>query len=278
MIQSNFKRTIFIVLILISFQNSNQAIEFTVESLENRGSCSALTKSFSFGISGTFSEKTSYFSDEFNLDLETSDGKKIKSKCSPLQLLGVYKLSCNIDIVHYPLNKVDIFLPTKAPQITGYTFKNWEQIIGSESGVSNKISEAECLPKEENIFTPSSINVGDCLIDRSFTINGDWEKEVKISDYYSTEIILDNDNKDIAKCRYMGSTNPIHFDCNFDGSGSVKFKEQFFQILSKVYKIKEFDSGKTVNVCSDEEFDDIRIAGSFYYLNKIFLIIYLLLF
>ena len=178
MIQSNLKRFISIACFLILLQNSSESVEFTVDKLEkNTSPCSSSSGLYTFSILGTFSDTTSYFTESFTLDLDTSSGNKINAECRPIQTLGVYEFSCNIDISKYPLDNVDILLPTKAPQVTQYTFKNWEKVIGAQPGTSNKIAAVTCLPAAEDTFTPSSIEIGDCTFDnkRKFNIIGKWE-------------------------------------------------------------------------------------------------------
>ena len=76
-------------------------------------------------------------------------------------------------------------------------------------------------------------------------------------------------------------TDPFHFQCQFKGSGEIKFKEQFLKGFAEIYKIKEFDSEQTAKKCSDddnEEKIEKMLASSFYFLNKILIIIGLLLY
>lgn len=279
--QLYLKRTIFIALILISIQESNQAIEFTPEKIEVASNpCSKSKGEYDFNIIGTFSDSVSSF-DTITFDVETSDGRKLKSKCNPFKFLSS-KFMCKIE-VRYPLDKIDILLPTKAPIVEKYTFKDWEKVFGANPGVNNKIEDVTCLPEEKNTFIPSSITVGDCFLgERSFTIKGEWEKKDKaeLSNYSSANIVLDNKNGDILKCRYK--TQTMAFECDSEGEGEIKIREQYFNSLSEVYKIKEFNSGKTTKKCTDKDDDDyvekILSADSFYFINKILIIITLLLF
>ena len=125
MILSNLKRFLSIVLVLILLQNSKESVEFTVDKLEKISvlACRTSLATYSFSIKGTFSDSTS-LTDSFTLNMETSTGNKIDGKCTPIQSLGVYSFSCSIDVAKYPLDNVDILLPTTAPQTTKYTFKN----------------------------------------------------------------------------------------------------------------------------------------------------------
>lgn len=281
MFQSYIQRALFLALLFISIQNSSEAVEFTVESL-NKGSCEKANGKYPFTIHGTFDGKTSYFS-SFMLDLETTNGEKIQAECSPIAVLLVYEFSCKIDISRYPLNNVNIIFPTSAPNNDQYTFKNWESIIGSDPGVSNVIESVNCSPEAKNTFVPNSITYDDCIIDfRKIYIKGNWEdSEGKHPiDYTSGDIVLDNSNKDVVDCSYKNSV----FECKFEGEGRLKINEQYVTIFREVYKIKGYDSGKSVKKCSedDDDFDwdaylDDNLSSN-YLLNKFLIIVCLLLF
>ena len=281
MTQSYLKRTFFIALIFISIQSSNQIIESTVKEIEvDRYPCSESKAQYDFDIIiSSFSDSVSSF-DTITFDVQTSDGRKLETNCNPLNILSS-KFMCHIN-VRYPLEKTDILLPTQAPTVQNYAFKNWEQVIGANPGVSNKIGNVTCLPEEKNTFIPSSVTIGDCFIDRSFTINGEWEKKDKadLSDYSSSKIRLDNKNGDLATCRYKTSFKG--FDCNFSGEGDINMKEQYFTVLGEVYKMKEFNSGKSAKRCDDDDFDfDFPrplSADYLHFINKILFFMSFLLF
>ena len=265
-------------MILFSFQ---QKIEFTVEDLPQYSFECSQNTTYKFDIKGTFSGSVSSLTDNFELDLETSDKRKIKSSCTPYNALLTSKITCKIDTCLYPFDKVDIILPTKGPQTNKFIFKDWEKVIGKQSGVSNKISKVDCSPKESsNTFIPSSVKVEDCLfIQSSFEIKGEWENKNKKVSINGMNMLLDNENNSVAKCYYYDNNNSPYFKCDFD-YGKVKFKEQFFKGSIDTYKIKAFDSGKSAKKCSDDFEDDIDriLKGSFYFLNKILIIFGLLLF
>ena len=90
-----------------------------------------------------------------------------------MQILSVHKLLCTIDSSVYPLDNVNIILPTEASKVDKYTFKNWDTTIGPNPGISNVLKDAVCIPKVANKFTSSSITDDDCdALDYSaFTIN-----------------------------------------------------------------------------------------------------------
>ena len=107
------KRIIFITLILISIQISNQAIEFIPEKIEVKsGPCSELRGKYGFNIIGSFNDSASSI-DTIFFDVETSDGRKLNTEYFPFTFLSS-EFVCNIE-VRYPLDKMDILLPTKTP-------------------------------------------------------------------------------------------------------------------------------------------------------------------
>jgi len=56
-------------------------------------------------------------------------------------------------------------------------------------------------------------------------------------------------------------------------------KEQYFTVLSKVYKLKVFNSGKSSKQCDDDFDIPISISAEYlYFLNKILIFMNLLLF
>ena len=278
--QSNLKKFLSLACFLILLQTSFENVEFTVEKLDkNVSPCSTSEGKYTFSIDGTFSGSTSYFTESFILDLDTSSGNKINAECRPIQTLGVYEFSCIIDISKYPLNNVDILLPTKAPQVSQYTFKNWEQVVGAQPGTSNKIAAVTCQPETEDTFTPSSIEIGDCTIDnkRKFNILGKWEiNKYTLYRYRKFDLVLDNANKDTATCSFPDSTK---CECEFDGEAVFKIKEQNVNINRLSYKIKEFNSGKKLDDCDDDDFvEGLLNSGNLQFLNKYLILIGLLLF
>ena len=143
------------------------------------------------------SEEPNYL-DKFNLDFTTSKNTTIKVECEINSLIKT-SLLCSINIILYPLEDVHIYLLVKPPQKQGYSFPNWETIIGADPGTSNKISDITCLPKETNIFKITSIKTVWCSGKKNvFNLYGEWEDETNfpILDF-DTEFYLSNENKDL---------------------------------------------------------------------------------
>ena len=223
------QRIILLAIFLVSIQNSNQ-IDFTVTGLKAEG---CKNPEYSFSIEGNC-EDCSAITDRFNLNLETSKKQTVKAECYPMQILMIHKLLCTIDGSVYPLDNVNIILPTSAPKVDKYTFKNWETTIGANPGTSN------C----------------DALGYSTFTINGEWEDKSSLNiptSYSTAKIFLDNSGQDAADCDYMN--DPVRFACEIRGDGRLKVKEQNVTIgISgpKAYKIKGYDSGKSISDCDDD--------------------------
>ena len=80
MIQSYFKRTFFIALILFVFQKSSQNIEFTIEKGEIKQNCIEDEGDFAFNIFGNYdrTKVNDNILPDFLLEVETSDKKKIR--------------------------------------------------------------------------------------------------------------------------------------------------------------------------------------------------------
>ena len=283
MLYSYWKRIIFIALILISFQNSIQSVVFTVDTVGKKNFHFSKGKgTYEFYIDGKLNDKNNTLNHNFTMDLGTSDGKKIKANCSPYNALGGNKFLCEIDKDQYPQNNVDILLPIKAPKVEKYTFKNWEQTIGANPGISNKISSETSKDNFVNTFITSSISVSGCVDEEVFfTVKGQWEKKdgFIFDEYFPFNIVLDNEDKDEAGCTYDNEPSP-NFNCIVDGMGSIKFKEQIIEGLSngtfRSFKVKGSDSGKYIENCS--KINKILSSGTFNFLNKIIFLISLLLF
>jgi hypothetical protein len=148
--QSYLKKTAFIILILFSFfQKSKQSIEFTlyeqiIESSceENKGTFDILIKGVLEGIT-----KDQNYNNQllmFPIVIGTSNGKNLEAICYPTKKTNEFYFSCKIDIVQNPLNTIDIFLPVKTPEVKNFILKKWEEVIGANPGVSNKIQIIEC--------------------------------------------------------------------------------------------------------------------------------------
>ena len=96
-----------------------------------------------------------------------------------------------------------------------------------------------------------------------------------MSNFSSGIFLLDNKNGITATYHYKTRFNG--FDCSFSGEGDINMKEQYFTILSKVYKMKEFNSGKTSKQY-DDDFDIPISADYLHFLKKIIIFMSLLLF
>ena len=288
MSQSNLKHILFSALLLILLQNSLEEADLIVEKLVIYSSpCNATKGEYTYGIQGHFSQSTYGVPYQIEFDLDTSSGNKIKTTCHPSEILNdnIDAMSCTIDISKYPLENVDVLLPTTAPQLNDLNFTNWKEIIGATPGESNKIgTNVNCVSSIENVFIPSSVEVGDCFFKLSeFTINGKWENadRINLRDFGDAKIALDNSKNDIVECTYRNKT--YSFNCKIDGDGLIKIKEQNFNLQNKAYKMKEFNSGKKGKICEEDTVDDvikpIPVSENYFiFLNKYLILLGLLLF
>ena len=142
-----------------------------------------------------------------------------------------------------------------------------------------------CLPRERNIFTPTSITIGDCNeYTRSIKIKGNWiEDRTKFPSSTSTTISFDFKDGDLIQCNYNETYS--EFDCEFPRKGgNIKIQSQFIpggQLGP--FKINKYDSEEYAPNCDNDDFDDeiikeLEFANSLHFLNKILILISLLLF
>ena len=287
MSQPNLKQILFSALLLILLQNSHSdTTELIVEKLVlNSSPCNKTKGEYTYGIKGKFSDSTDSSPYTIEFDLDTSSGNKIKTTCHPSDCLNGNsdRMSCKIDISRYPLENVNVLLPTTAPQFKDINFTNWKETIGAIPGESNKIgTNVNCVSDIENVFIPSSVEIGDCFSKGTeFTINGKWENtdRINLRDFGEAYIVLDNDKKDIVECTYRNKT--YSFNCEIAGDGLIKIKEQNFNLQNKAYKMKEFNSGKKGKICVEDTVDGviqpIPVAQNFIFLNEYLILISLLL-
>ena len=140
--QSYLKYAIFISMILISNQESNDVIEFTVEKLEIP-EVYCRDSRIEYEIKGSFNGSNLYLK-SFSFDA-ISNGNKYESGCNPTN--SYEKLYCHVKL-RYPVNTSDIFLPTSPPETDNLILKNWENVFGSRSGEIIKLKNMTCMPEE----------------------------------------------------------------------------------------------------------------------------------
>ena len=143
-------------------------------------------------------------------------------------------------------------LPLTPPKSEKIKIQKWEEVIGAEDGKSNLVEDnVECTPYESNTFIPTSlVSKGCSLTKNTFSIIGDWEDQEKVpSESFDFKLIIDNDNKDIAECKFE-SKNYKQLDCSFDGEGDIKFEEKYFKTKSAQYKMQKAELSIHVDKCS----------------------------
>jgi hypothetical protein len=229
-----------LLFILLSCYLCVEEIEFTVSKITiDMLPCMSSQGEYNFDIEGEFSGDAK-LDEGIYIDLVSPNNAK--AKCVPYEETPISsaKLHCTIDVCFYPLNSVKVMLPLTSPKSEKIKIQKWEEVIGAEDGKSNLVeNNADCTPYESNTFIPTSlVSKGCSLTKNTFSINGEWENQEKIpSDSFDFKIRIDNDNKDIAECRFENK-NIKQFDCSFDGEGDIQFKGKYFQGFVGAYKIE----------------------------------------
>jgi len=203
-----------------------------------------------FYIYGDMNEDIS-LSEELTINLYTSSDQKIKAICTPFSEIIQFFI-CNINILGYPLNNVDIYLPNEPPISKKYGFINWKNIIGKSPGISNKITKTKvtCLPKEKNAFIPSSIISKGCESKKNiFTINGIWMYDIEDKKplFWDINLLILNENNKFAYCQYDYFN--LNMNCEYDGYGIIKFEETY-SISLYIFKMNELSSSVELKDCS----------------------------
>ena len=199
------------------------------------------------------------YTEELTFDLTTSGEQIIKTTCTPHYSELIAFFLCDINICVYPLDNVDIFFPLNPPISKKFGFKNWKNIIGASPGISNKISNVNCLPKEENTFTPTSIKSIGCKSNKNiFYIYGNWlyNDKDKLPFFWEFSLLLSNEQNSIANCEYQIEAEPIYIECQFEGQGIIKFNEVYTSGIFRIFKINGFSSDINTEFCSKKNEDN----------------------
>ena len=229
---------------------------FTVKNIDKGWiPCMTLTGSFVFNIEGDFSKEVNIL-DKVIIDLLTSEGKKVKSICTPFDKTKYLnsKLQCDIDICKYSLVDIDLYLPTSAPVAKGYKFNHWKKIIGEEPGKSNVISDVYCIPDIKNTFKIKNVENKGCLKEKvMFKIYGEWEdnNELNIPTFLSFDLVIGDNTDNIAECDLVDE-EPIHFDCEYENNVII-INEQNFNGIFASYRITKYDEIIYTEKCQVEK-------------------------
>ena len=225
------------------------------------GLCLPDLGSISIKIYGTFSQNKI---GPFDIEFITSEKEIIKSKCQTFEFnsLSNHYLNCEIDIaLYYPLDDVDIYLPVNAPQIPGYKFVNWEEVIGLYPGTSNRFT-ISCLPYVNNIFNITSIVVNECIAGkRTFTIYGEWleDKQYNILesdfDFHFFMEGYSYQYRNLVYCKYYELSSNI-IKCQFDGGYINIYGNTYFNSGFSIYEFFNDDYIKTyADFCIEFSFE-----------------------
>ena len=245
-----------ITIIIISFisffisnsQCKDEQIEFNIDKIEiPQASCIPNLGAYLFYLKGEFN-KSPIITNDIAFNLESSNFKVI---CYPLEKTSITKdqFQCTIDICDTPINNQELFLPIIAPNTNEYIFPNWKEKIGSQPGITNKIttSSIRCIPNEINSFNITSfINQGCSDNKNIITIEGNWLDEDKILPSFPLSVYIDLLNNKMIDCKNV-KENIIQ--CNYDENGKVKLNDVFFKNGINVFKIKGNDISIDVKSC-----------------------------
>ena len=245
---------------------------FSIKKLEMPiNPCSGDIGLYNYYIYFDINKEISY-TEKLTFDLKTSTEQTIKTTCTPHYNEYISFFLCVINICVYPLNNVDIFFPLNPPISKKFGFINWKNIIGASPGISNKISNVNCLPKEENTFTPTSIKSKGCQSNKNvFYIYGYWfyNDKDKLPLFWEFPLLLLNEQNSIANCEYK-TAEPIYIECQFEGKGIIKFNEAYISEIFRIFKINGFSSNIDTESCSEKNENNEKNKMKYlklYYLN-----------
>ena len=213
--------------------------------------CSEMEGDYYFYINVDMNKDIS-LSEKLTINLYTSSDQKIEAICTPFYVIIQPFFICHINILKYPLNNVDIYLPNEPPISKKYAFINWKKTIGKSPGISNKISNSKvtCLPKEKNTFIPSSIKSEGCESKKNiFTIYGKWMYDIedKKPFFWDIDLLILNENNKTAYCEY--DPFKLNMKCEYDGYGIIKFEEAYSTCIY-IFKMNEFSSSVELEDCT----------------------------
>ena len=244
---------IFIGFLFLQYFCKESSITFSVTGISRNNFdtlCLESTGKYSFSIKGKFSSDPNIFKTiTFNLL------KPLNAQVECIAISSTYLdsgLSCDLPVYEYELKKDTILLQLTAPKVSGYIFKNWEETIGANPGVSNKVAEdVSCSPTAEAIFNTTNIESNGCNENRNvLKLNGKWNKEIKNDLRFELSI---NENSKKADCTY--DKGQEYITCLHEGYGDIKINEKYCKSsLIYVYLVSESNNTIHVDKCNDGKF------------------------
>ena len=206
--------------------------------------CIPNLSTFLFNIKVEFSK-----SPDITKTLSLNLSPNIVSSCYPFENTSVTDsfFQCKIDVVDYPINNINIYLPLVAPNSDYYNFLNWNETIGKEPEISNRISDKEiyCIPKELNSYEISEMKNEGCSNDKNIiSLKGHWkDKNLIIPENFEF-----NFDKIKGKC-YNTTSNWIQ--CEIGGEGNFKFNKDFyFEYGINTFMIQKSEKSIDVKECN----------------------------
>ena len=230
--------------------------------------CTPSLATYLFNINCNFS-KVPLITQTITLSLSSN----IKSLCYPLESTEVSDsiLQCEINIVDYPINNQNIFLPLEPPESDYYTFNNWKEIIAAQPDISNKISDKEisCLPKALNSFVINDYSNQGCINDNNYiTLIGKWNDEnILMGKKFEFDF-----EKIKGQCLYY-DINRIQ--CEIEGSGELFFENDlYFKYGINPYKIDKSDKKYSIIDCNSYFNDSLSRSFSLIIFGLIMILLF----
>jgi len=252
------------------FPLKDEKVDINIISLElPQLPCIPNLSTFLFNIKVEFSK-----SPKITKTLAINLSSNIVSLCYPFENTTVSDsfFQCEIDIVDYPINNINIYLPLDSPNSDYYNFLNWKDVIGKNPEISNRISDKEiyCVPKELNYFKINEIKSEGCSNDKNIiSLQGNWMNENVII----PKSLEFNFNK------IKGKSNIITMDwiqCVIEGEGDLIFSNNFyFEYGINTFMIQKSEKSIRIKDCNNNDSDDNNFS-LFVFPQKIFLFLILL--
>ena len=215
--------------------------------------CRSTLGTYLFYMYGDFSSPPN-IKNIITLDLlEPSNAKALCYPFSPSTIPGDF-LQCEINLCNYNITD-KILLSVDEPKISGYSFPNWVEIIGSNPGISNKVDEnITCFPEALATFNTSIVESNGCNKKNNvLKLNGKWDKEVNDMKF---ELDIDGYDKK-AVCDY-GDNEEEYLKCELEGYGDIKINEKYVKTNTAVYLINQSSNTVHVDECENGKFIGIN--------------------
>ena len=215
--------------------------------------CMSTLGTYLFYIYGEFSSAPN-IKNIITLDLaEPSNAKALCYPFSPTTIKGDF-IQCEINLCDCNITD-KILLSENEPKISGYSFPNWEETIGSNPGISNEVDEnITCYPEAVATFNTLNVESNGCNKKNNvLKLNGKWDNDVNDMKF---ELDIDGYDKK-AVCDY-GDDGEEYVKCELEGYGDIKINEKYVKTNTAVYLINESNNTVHVDKCENGKFIGIN--------------------